>query len=134
MKIAEVSEKYGLSPDTLRYYERIGLISTVNRKENGIRDYDEADLQRIEFIKCMRRAGLPIDVLIDYIGLVEQGDSTIEERKAILQEQRRLLVTRMEEMQQTLNVLDYKINLYDEAVLKKEKAMNRKIVKEAIAE
>ncbi len=134
MKIADVSEKYGLSPDTLRYYERIGLISTVNRKENGIRDYDEADLQRIEFIKCMRRAGLPIDVLIDYIGLVEQGDSTIEERKAILQEQRRLLVTRMEEMQQTLNVLDYKINLYDEAVLKKEKAMNRKIVKEAIAE
>ena len=65
MKIAEVSEKYGLSVDTLRYYERVGLIPPVNRNEGGIRDYNELDLRRVDFIKCMRGAGLPVEVLID---------------------------------------------------------------------
>ena len=57
-KIMEVSERYGISPDTLRYYERIGLIPPVNRNEIGIRDYSEIDVRRVEFIKCMRSAGL----------------------------------------------------------------------------
>ncbi len=92
MKIAEVSEQYGLSSDTLRYYERIGLIPPVNRNESGIRDYGELDIRRVEFIKCMRSAGLPIEVLIDYMALVQQGDQTIEARKEILKEQRELLV------------------------------------------
>ena len=73
MKIAEVSEQYEISADTLRYYERVGLIPTVHRTENGIRDYNETDLKRVEFIKCMRKAGLPIEVLIDYVGLVQHG-------------------------------------------------------------
>ncbi|MCS6992260.1 MAG: MerR family transcriptional regulator, partial [Anaerolineales bacterium] len=90
MKIAEVSEKYGLSADTLRYYERIGLLPHVNRNGSGVREYSEADLRRIEFIRCMRSAGLPIEVLIDYMQLIEQGDSTIEARKEILVEQRDL--------------------------------------------
>src|SRR5512134_127834 len=98
MKIMEVSEQYGLSSDTLRYYERIGLIPPVNRNENGIRDYNELDLRRVEFIKCMRRAGLPVEVLIEYVGLVQQGDKTIESRKEILIEQRELLLARMREM------------------------------------
>ena len=78
MKIAEVSERFGLSSDTLRYYERIGLLQPVNRSESGIRDYNEADIRRVDFIKCMRSAGLPIEVLIEYVGLVQQGDATIE--------------------------------------------------------
>jgi len=77
MKIAEVSERYGLSSDTLRYYERIGLLPPVNRAESGIRDYTELDARRVEFVKCMRSAGLPIEVLIAYIALVQQGDDTI---------------------------------------------------------
>lgn len=121
MKIAEVSEHFGISADTLRYYERIGLFPPVNRSENGIRDYTESDLTRVEFIKCMRSAGLPIDVLIDYLGLVRQGDQTIAARKEILKEQRELLVGRMQEMQRTLDILDYKIRVYEEAVLIKEK-------------
>jgi DNA-binding transcriptional MerR regulator len=121
MKIAEVSEQFGLSADTLRYYERIGLFPPVNRGENGIRDYNESDLTRVEFIKCMRSAGLPIEVLIDYIGLVRQGDQTISARKEILKEQRELLVSRMQEMQKTLDLLDYKIRVYEETVLTKEK-------------
>src|SRR4030095_8321972 len=123
MKIAEVSEQYGLSSDTLRYYERVGLIPAVNRNESGIRDYNELDLRRVEFIKCMRSAGLPVEVLIEYVGLVQQGDKTIEARKEILKVQRELLLARMKEMQKTLDVLDHKIEVYEKAVLKKEKEM-----------
>ncbi len=71
----------------------------------------------------MRSAGLPIEVLIEYIGLVQQGDSTIEARKDILVEQRQLLISRMEQMQKTLDILDHKIEVYEKAVLKNEKEM-----------
>jgi DNA-binding transcriptional MerR regulator len=121
MKIGEVSERYDISADTLRYYERVGLIPTVNRNNTGIRDYNEIDLKRVEFIKCMRSAGLPIEVLIEYVSLVQQGDQTIQARKEILKEQRRQLIARMKEMQETLNLLDYKIGVYEKAVLKAEK-------------
>src|SRR6185436_8310767 len=121
MKIAEVSEKYGLSVDTLRYYERVGLIPTVNRNSSGIREYNELDLRRVDFIKCMRSAGLPIEVLIDYVALVQKGDKTIEARKEILKEQRALLAARMKAMQKTLDILDHKLEVYEKAVLKKEK-------------
>jgi DNA-binding transcriptional MerR regulator len=121
MKIMEVSEQYSISSDTLRYYERIGLIPPVNRKENGIRDYNELDLRRVEFIKCMRSAGLPVEVLIEYVALVQRGDKTIEARKEILIEQRELLIARMQEMQKTLDILNHKIEVYENAVLEKEK-------------
>ena len=123
MKIAEVSEQTGISSDTLRYYERIGLIRPVNRNASGIRDYTDLDLRRVEFIKCMRKAGLPVEVLIEYVGLVQQGDKTIESRKEILKEQRELLAARMSEMQKTLDILDHKLEVYEKAVLKKEKEM-----------
>ena len=123
MKIAEVSEKYGLSVDTLRYYERVGLIPHVNRNGGGIRDYNELDLRRVDFIKCMRGAGLPVEVLIEYVALVQQGDKTIDARKEILKEQRALVAARLVEMQKTLDLLDHKIEVYEKAVLKKEKEM-----------
>jgi len=123
MKIAEVSEHYGITSDTLRYYERIGLIPPVNRDTGGIRNYTDIDLRRVEFIKCMRSAGLPIEVLIEYVGLVQQGEETIEARKEILKEQREQLAARMAEMQKTLDLLDHKIEVYENAVLEKEKAM-----------
>jgi DNA-binding transcriptional MerR regulator len=120
MKIAEVSERYSISTDTLRYYERIGLIPPVNRTSSGIREYTELDIRRVNFIKCMRSAGLPIEVLIDYIGLVHQGDDTTEARKEILKEQRSLLASRIQEMQKTLELLDHKIEVYENALLTKE--------------
>ena len=123
MKIAEVSEQFGLSVDTLRYYERVELIPPVHRSEGGIRDYDELDLRRVDFIKCMRGAGLPVEVLIEYMRLVQQGDETIEARKEILIEQRDLVVARLEEMQKTLDRLNYKIDVYEKALLKREKEM-----------
>jgi DNA-binding transcriptional MerR regulator len=123
MKIAEVSERYGLSSDTLRYYERVGLIPPVNRNGSGIRDYSELDIRRVEFIKCMRGAGLPIEVLIDYMELVQRGDQTIQARKEILKEQRDLVVERIKDMQKTLDLLNHKIQVYENAILIKEKAI-----------
>jgi len=123
MKIAAVSEQYGISADTLRYYERVGLIPPVHRNEGGIRDYNELDLRRVDFIKCMRSAGLPVEVLIEYIGLVQQGDKTMEARKEILIEQRDLLAARMADMQKTLDLLNHKVEVYEKAILKKEQEM-----------
>ena len=120
MKIMEISERFDISPDTLRYYERIGLLPPVHRSSGGIRDYRELDIKRVEFIMCMRSAGLPIETLIKYFKLVQQGDGTIEDRKEILKEQREQLVTRMKEMQRTLELLDYKINVYENKLLRKE--------------
>lgn len=123
MKIAEVSEHYGLSTDTLRYYERIGLIPPVNRTGSGIRDYTDLDVRRVEFIKCMRSAGLPLEVLIEYMDLVQRGDQTIETRKEILKEQRALLTARIQDMQKTLDLLNHKIQVYENRILTKEQAI-----------
>ena len=123
MKISKVSEQSGLSADTLRYYEKIGLLRPVNRTESGIRDFNDLDLRRVNFIKCMRTAGLPVEVLIEYQALVQQGDDTIDARKEILQEQRTQLMSRMAEMQETLDLLNHKIQVYEQAVLQSERKL-----------
>ena len=109
MTIAEVSKKLELSADTLRYYERIGLIPPVPRNKSGIRDYDENSIGWINFIKCMRKAGLPIEVLIEYVTLYQLGDSTKEVRKNLLIEQREELISKIEELKETLEYLNKKI-------------------------
>ena len=123
MTITEVSEKFDVPQDTLRYYERIGLIPRVNRSKSGIRDYTKEDCNWVGFIKCMRSAGLPIEVLIEYVELFGKGDATVEARKELLIEQRKQLVARMEDMQKTLERLDHKIAKYEQTVVDKEKAL-----------
>lgn len=125
MTIAEVSKKYNLSQDTLRYYERIGLIPAVNRNKSRIRDYTAEDCRWIEFIKCMRSAGLPLEVLIEYVTLFTQGDETIPARKELLNHQRELLTARLDDMKKTLERLDYKIESYERTIIKKEKELLR---------
>lgn len=125
MTIAEVSKIYDLSQDTLRYYERIGLIPAVNRNKSGIRDYNDEDCRWIEFIKCMRAAGLPIEVLIEYVALFQRGYETIDARKVLLKEQRALLAQKMEDMKKTLERLDYKIERYESGVIAKEYQLKR---------
>ncbi|WP_297420894.1 MerR family transcriptional regulator [Clostridium sp.] len=125
MTIAEVSKKFDLSQDTLRYYERIGLIPGVNRNKSGNRNYTEEDCRWVEFIKCMRGAGLPIEVLIEYVTLFQQGDETVEARKELLSEQRRQLEEKMDEMKKTLDRLDYKIERYEKAVVSKENELKK---------
>jgi len=97
----------------------------VNRNKSGIRDYTEEDCRWIEFIKCMRSAGLPIEALIEYVTLFQEGDETIESRKELLIEERRKLRIRMEDMKKTLERLDYKIERYEQAVVEKEKTLRR---------
>ncbi len=109
MTIAETAKKYDISADTLRYYERIGLIPPVPRTRSGIRDYDESSCGWVEFIKCMRGAGLQIEALIEYVSLFRQGDETSDARRAILIEQRGQLAERIAQMQQTFGRLDRKI-------------------------
>lgn len=125
MTIAEVSQKYDITADTLRYYERIGLIPHVNRTSSGIRDFTEEDCNWVQFIKCMRSAGLSIEVLAEYVTMFQQGNSTIKARKELLIEQRRHLADRIEEMQETLERLDRKIEGYEERVLVKEAELRR---------
>jgi DNA-binding transcriptional MerR regulator len=117
MTIAEVAKKYELTPDTLRYYERVGLIPGVGRTSGGIRNYQYEDCRWIEFVKCMRGAGLPIETLIEYVRLFQMGDKTIETRKSLLVEQRDALAGRIDEMQKTLERLNGKIDRYEKSVL-----------------
>lgn len=116
MTIKEVSEKYGISQDTLRYYERIGMIPPVTRTAGGIRNYAEADLQWVELVKCMRSVGLPVKALIEYVRLFRKGDSTIPARLQLLTEQRETLLEQRRQIDETLSCLDYKIGRYEEAV------------------
>lgn len=124
MRIAEVSKRYNISADTLRYYERIGLLSPVRRNESGIRDYSETDCARIQFIKCMRGANVSIEALIEYMQLLEQGDATLSARKALLEEQRDLVQERIDEMQAGLDRLNYKIENYGNIIRQAEQELS----------
>jgi DNA-binding transcriptional MerR regulator len=114
MLISEVSEKYGLTQDTLRYYERVGLIPPVPRKPNGIRDYDDYSCGWVEFIHCMRNSGIPVEVLVEYVQLYQQGSKTKEARIGLLQEELKRLDERIANLQATRSRLAYKIEHYDD--------------------
>lgn len=126
MTIAEVSRRYGVSPDTLRYYERIGLIPPVPRNKSGIRDYDEASCGWVELMKCMRASGVQIEALVEYVALFRQGDETLEARKALLIEQRDLMLARMAELQASINRLNQKIEGYDQIIGTREAQLRRR--------
>lgn len=115
MTIKEVSRQYHISHDTLRYYERIGMIPTVTRTSGGIRNYQEEDLRWVELAICMRSAGLPVEAMIEYVKLYQEGDATIPARLQLLIEQRELLLEQRQQIDATLDRLNYKISRYEEA-------------------
>ena len=125
MTIAEVIRKYDISADTLRYYERIGLIPPVPRTRGGLRDYGEESCGWIQLMKCMRAAGVQIEALIEYVDLFQQGDATLDARKALLVEQRDQLVSRMAEMQASLDLLNQKIDRYEQGMMTAEQQLRR---------
>ena len=116
MTIKEVAEKYDISADTLRYYERVGMIPKVTRRPNGLRDYQESDLVWVELAICMRSAGLPIEVMIEYVKLYKEGDNTIPARLELLQEQMNALKEQKAQIESTVERLAYKISKYEEAM------------------
>lgn len=121
MLIAEVCKKYDLSADTLRYYEKIGLISSVPRTKNGIRNYDEQACKEIEFIKCMRNAGVEIQTLLEYMKLLHEGKSTVANRIKLLKEQKAKLLEKRQNIDETIDRLNYKLEVYEEIASGKRK-------------
>ena len=125
MTIAEVCRKYDISADTLRYYERIGLIPPVPRTKSGIRNYDEESCGWIELMICMRKAGVQIEALIEYVTLFKEGDKTLKAREAILIEQRDKQLEKMKEIQPSLDRLNHKIELYQSGMMTEAKKKER---------
>ena len=116
MTIKEVCDRFGLTQDTLRYYERVGVIPEVGRTKGGIRDYGEEDIKWVQNAVCMRNAGLPVEMLIEYVKLYREGDGTLQARRDLLAEAREEIRKQMDRIQETLSLLDYKISKYDEAI------------------
>lgn len=116
MTIKEVCAAYHITPDTLRYYERMGAIPAVSRTKNGIRDYAEQDIGWVENAICMRNAGVPVEMIAEYVGLCQQGDETFPARWELLKEVRRELRAQIEKRQKELERLEYKIERYEAAV------------------
>ncbi len=126
MTIAQVCKRCNVTADTLRYYERVGLIPAVRRSPSGIRDYTEGDVNWVTFIRHMRAAGLQVSALARYVGLFRKGDASLAERKDILIRQRDLLAKRMEAQREVLARLDAKIANYEERCVAWERAHLRK--------
>ena len=123
MTISEISKKCNISPDTLCYYEKVGLLSYVNRTSGGIRNYTEQDCAQVEFIKCMRGAGLSIEVLQKYFELFKRGKRTLKARRDLLATEREKLKKHLTELQDTIKRLDHKISVYDKALKSKNKEL-----------
>lgn len=123
MNISAVSKETKVSADTIRYYERIGLIPPISRNENGIRNFTDEDIRWILFSRQMRSAGLSIEALIDYLNLFRLGDQTIPARIELLKEQEIALQDRIDVMQQALDRLHFKIENYDNHMVPNEKKL-----------
>ena len=116
MTIKEVCKKYNVTADTLRYYERVGVIPEVHRTAGGIRDYSEEDIKWVETAICFRSARMPIDLLIEYVRLYRKGDETLRDRLELLIEAKKRILDERKKYDDALAKLDYKISKYDEAV------------------
>ena len=116
MTIKEVCEKFDITADTLRYYERVGVIPEVSRTKGGIRNYTEEDIAWVENAICMRNAGVPVEMLIEYVKLFQEGDSTFNARRDLLAEARSDIQKQLDRITETARLLDYKISRYDKAI------------------
>ncbi|MAD43913.1 MAG: MerR family transcriptional regulator [Oceanospirillaceae bacterium] len=112
MQIAEFSRRTGLSTHTLRYYEKLGLLNDIRRDQAGRRMYQSKDIEWASFINRLKETGMPLKNIIRYAGLRSAGDSTLQQRQALLTEHRIQLQQRIREEQQHLNALDAKIEWY----------------------
>lgn len=113
MTIREIAAKTNMSTDTLRYYERIGLLPPVPRNAAGIRNYDEYFVNFINFIKKLKASGMSLEHIVDYIRLAEMGDATIQERKKLLAEARETLLDKINSLQLVAELADYQLRNYE---------------------
>jgi DNA-binding transcriptional MerR regulator len=120
MKISEVSKLVNIPSATLRYYEQIGLLDNI-KKEHGIRNYQQQDIEKINFIICMKKAGFSLDSIVQFVNLAKDKKQGEKRRLEILLKQKDILLQEMKEKEETLNFLNYKIDLYTEKVEKQNK-------------
>lgn len=113
MNISEAAAEIGLTTDTIRYYEKIGLLPPITRNQSGIRDFQKQDLEALAFVKCFRSAGISVERLRTYMSLYAQGRESRQARLEILQEEREQMSQRLEELKEALDKLDGKIAAYD---------------------
>ncbi|MBJ6359751.1 MerR family transcriptional regulator [Paenibacillus sp. GCM10012307] len=110
--IGQAAEATGLSIHTLRYYEKEGILPFIKRTESGIRIFDDEDIQRIEFLNCLRNTGMPIHQLKEYVDLALQGDKTIDERVRMLENQKEKVEHEMNVLKSYIDMINYKTDLY----------------------
>lgn len=122
LTITQVSKKYQIKADTLRYYERIGLLPKVPRAANGNRYYTEGMQGWLEMIICLRHSGVSVETLVDYAELLQQGDQTLQAREDLLKEQLALLEEKRHDLDRSINRLKHKISLYETGEIKKGKS------------
>jgi DNA-binding transcriptional MerR regulator len=120
LTIQEVSQATGLSTHTLRYYERIGLIHPIQREANSHRHYTNDDVGWIEFLLKLRATGMSIKDMRRYAELQRQGDATLPERVEMLKALRDDVEARMDELNEHLKLIYYKIEVYQKVVEEKE--------------
>jgi len=118
--IKDVSQKYNLSTYTLRYYEREGLLPTVQRNDNNKRFYTDIDLGWIEMICCMRATGMSISYIKNYIDLCVKGNDTLSDRRKIMLDQREIIKEHLKKYTDLLELVDMKLDYYDKKVTKDE--------------
>ena len=112
--IQEVSKKTGLTAHTLRYYEKEGLLSGVERTQGGFRQYTDEDLERLGLICCLKNTGMSIQEIARFVQLTHEGDHTLEERVELLRAHRERVLERMDEMQKYLDKVTWKLNFFTE--------------------
>ena len=116
MTIKQVCQRYGLTQDTLRYYEKIGVIPPVHRSASGIRDYDEHDLGWVENAVCLRSAGVPVESIAEYVKLYQAGDETFAARRDLLSHVLADLTEQRGQLGAAIQKLTYKVSRYEAAV------------------
>lgn len=121
MNINAVAKKFDLTKDTLRYWERIGLLPEIGRNQSGYRDFTERDMNWVFYIQALRNAGMSIEALIEFVKLYREGDQTTVVRKSLLMDQRQELADKAKEIKKTIKYLDFKIDHFEDHTLNYEK-------------
>ena len=116
MTIKDVCETFGITADTLRYYEKVGAIPKVARSSGGIREYDDEALNWVHNAVCLRKAGVSVEAIAEYVRLFNMGDETIKDRLALLLSERKELGKQLAELAEAVELLDWKISRYRKAV------------------
>lgn len=113
--VGEIAQKLHVAPSTIRYYDKEGLLPFVERSSGGIRMFKDSDFEWLSIIDCLKKAGVPIKDIKNFIDWCMEGDSTIEKRLDLIEERRQSVLSQIEQMQQTLQILDYKKWYYETA-------------------